>query len=719
MISKNDWIALLAILLLAVAATAQEEQNRPLPEEAEEPLEEAVRDVEDMIVSATRLEESLFETAASANRVEASRIAVEQGASTFPDTLRFVPGVSVQKTGPGLGSPFIRGFTGFRNVLTIDGIRLNNSVFRDGPNQYWATIDPLSVDHIEVVKGPGSVLYGSDAAGGTVAVFTEGGDLGREGEGWKIGGRAYYRFNLAELSHTARGSVNGSYDGKIGFNFGGTYQSFGDTNPGGELGRVEGLSYDFWAADGKIAFAPTDNLRFELLTQVTRANEVPRHHSTDNAVSFEGTNVGTDRRRDFDQERELVILTTEIFDTAFFERLEIKAAWHSQDERQDRVRANGRNDVSGFDVDTWALTTQFESDTEIGTLVYGFDVYYDVVDSFRTRFEPATGVFTEFVQGPVGDDSDYLTLGIFLEDRIDLDWGVLTFGGRYTHIEANADEVVDPVTGVTGSVDASYDIGAGNISLLGRVTDWMNAYGSARLGFRAPNLSDLTRFSSARSNEIEVPSPDLEPEFFLGFEVGFNFEWDRVRAHAAFFHTFLFDTIVRSPTGQVIGGEFAVTKDNVGDGFTQGVELSIEWDIIEDELTFYAWGTWFNGEVDVFPTSAPTISREPITRLVPLQGRAGLIWRPTFLDGLRIELDALFASEADRLSTRDQRDSQRIPPNGTPGYAILNLRFAYEFLPGKVAFLNFENLTDKNFRVHGSGSQEPGFSVVVGFDMRF
>ena len=78
------------------------------------------------------------------------------------------PSVMVQKTGYGQGSPYLRGFTGFRTLMMVDGIRLNNSTFRDGPNQYWNTVDPWSVARYEAVMGPASVLYGSDAVGGAV-----------------------------------------------------------------------------------------------------------------------------------------------------------------------------------------------------------------------------------------------------------------------------------------------------------------------------------------------------------------------------------------------------------------------------------------------------------------------------------------------------------------------------------------------------------------------
>ena len=89
-------------------------------------------------------------------------------ARTIGDQLDQVPGVHLQRTSYGQVSPFLRGLTGFRTLALIDGIRLNNSTFRSGPNQYVSFIDPLILDSTEIVFGPGSVLHGSDAAGGVI-----------------------------------------------------------------------------------------------------------------------------------------------------------------------------------------------------------------------------------------------------------------------------------------------------------------------------------------------------------------------------------------------------------------------------------------------------------------------------------------------------------------------------------------------------------------------
>ena len=91
---------------------------------------------------------------------------------TSPEALSITPGIFVQKTNHGGGSPFIRGLTGNQTLLLFDGIRLSNSTMRYGPNQYFNTVDVFSLDRIEVLRGSGSVQYGSDALGGTIQAFS-------------------------------------------------------------------------------------------------------------------------------------------------------------------------------------------------------------------------------------------------------------------------------------------------------------------------------------------------------------------------------------------------------------------------------------------------------------------------------------------------------------------------------------------------------------------
>lgn len=699
---------------LADLATLQEEERQEAA--VDDPIDEAVRDLGVTVVTASRREEFLFESSATTAVVNELSLARREAPSTTVDALRRVPGVMAQKTGPGLGSPFIRGFTGFNTAYVIDGIRLNNSVWRSGPNQYSSTVDPLSLDRFEVFKGPSSVQYGSDAVGGTVAAYTQAVDMGEAGGGTRLSGRAYYRYDSAEDSHVARTEFGAGHEGKFGFRIGATYLNFGDLTIGGG-DELNNSNYDGRFIDAKAQFVVNDHVQVSLLYQHVRLDDIPRHHSTVDSVTFQGTTAGNNLRRNFDQDRDLIAATIHLYDGTFFEDGWVKFGYQSQSELQDRIRANGRRDKAGFDLDTYFVASQFTSDTEIGELTYGLDLYLDQVDSFADRTNP-DGTTQSFAQGPIGDNSRYLSFGLFIQDRIELgQWGELILGGRFQHVDVESGTVFDPITGTVTSLEDDFQSAVGTARLLVRATETLNVFASVGTAFRAPNLSDLTRLTSARSNEIEVPSPGLSSEYYVGFEVGARYYTQPFQAEVALFHTILIDAIDRRPTGQVLDNEFVVIKDNVGDGYLQGVEVQAVWRFADD-FALSGQLTYIDGEADTFPTSEDNIEREPVSRLMPLTARLALDWTPAGT-GFRARAEVEIADNQDDLTTRDQGDTQRIPPNGTPGYTIYNLFLGYDLDPKRSVFLNVLNISDKEYRIHGSGSQEPGFGVRAGFDLRF
>ena len=123
-------------------------------------------------VTVDRSERRKFEVKRSVDILDEKAIARRQ-AKSIPDLLDETPGVMVQKTNAGAGAPFLRGMVGPDNLILMDGIRLSNSTYRTGPNQYLGLIDPWSLRAFEVLRGPGSVLYGSDAMGGVLHAITK------------------------------------------------------------------------------------------------------------------------------------------------------------------------------------------------------------------------------------------------------------------------------------------------------------------------------------------------------------------------------------------------------------------------------------------------------------------------------------------------------------------------------------------------------------------
>jgi hemoglobin/transferrin/lactoferrin receptor protein len=663
-----------------------------------------------VVVTATRSPAVAFDTPYSAEAISGKQLA-RRAYRTLPQALRNVPGVMVQETAPGQGSPYIRGFTGYRTLFLIDGIRLNNSTWRAGPNQYTATVDTFSLARIEIVKGPSSVLFGSDAIGGTVNSITIGPYDLESG----VGGRAYYRGATAENSHIGRGEVSMGLKGTTGAILGLTGKHFGDLIAGDNT-RQTNTGYDELDGDFKAEHLLDEHTRLVLGFQHVDQDDVPRTHKTIFAVPFEGTTVGSELQRTHDQRRTLAYLQfhKEKIGGAV-DSVRASLSYHDQSESRHRVRppsgggTEPREDDQGVDVGTTGFWAQASSDTPIGLLTYGFDYYHDDVDSYSS---------SNPVQGPVGDDATYDLLGLFVQDEVELGkrWAA-TAGLRFNYAAADAKSVSDPATGGTVRVQDDWSAVVGNLrAVYHLVPEKWNLFTGVSQGFRAPNLSDLTRFDSARTNEFEVPAPGLDPEHYMQFELGIKGQTDRLSLMFSGYYTDIRDQITRVPTGETTpDGDTVVTKANVGDGYAWGLEFGGAWRFAP-QWTLFGNAAWIEGKVDTFPTSAPVVVREYMDRLMPLTGQLGVLWEPR--DNVWVEALGIAAAEADRLSTRDAADTSRIPPGGTPAYAVLHLRAGWRPKEWLAVRVGIENILDTNYRIHGSGHNMPGRNFVfsVNFD---
>lgn len=632
---------------------------------------------------------------------------------TTPEALAGIPSVMIQKTSYGQGSPYLRGFTGFRTLAMVDGIRLNNSVFREGPNQYWATMDPYSIDRYEVVLGPASVLYGSDAIGGAVNALTP--DV-PAWEGQPVWERALrYRGATADQSHQARIDTGARLSEAFGLRAGYSWKAFDDLRGGKDVGKQPETGYDETAWDARADYFWTSGATLTLGHQQVRQEDAWRTHRTIYGIEWEGTVKGDDQRHVFDQDRTLTYLRLAHVDRGgAVDAYSLTFSRHQQGEDLDRVRANGRQDLQGFDVETWGVAFTLESESAIGRWVYGADYYRDLVDSYSVRIDPEAAP-KRGRQGPVADDATYDLVGVFVQNTVDISGAEITPGLRYTYVGLDADKVDKRPEGISDHWDALVGSLRALIPLDGGRTH--NLFAGVAQGFRAPNLSDLTRLDFARSNEIETPVDDLKPERFVTADFGWRRATEQWRAEVAYFYTWIEDLIVRTPTGERVEDLLEVTKKNASEGWVHGVELSGMVKLAE-EWRVRAIATWMEGEADGYPSSEPVIAREPLSRVMPLTGRLAFRWQPS---GQRFwaEAEVAAAEKADKLSSGDKRDTQRIPPGGTPGYVIGTLRGGVQATDALSITLALENVTDEDYRIHGSGLNEPGRQLVVSAQYAF
>ncbi len=668
-----------------------------------------------LVVTALRVPRDEVSVPFTTYKLDADNLKLEKSIRSNPDAFKGIPSVMGQKTANGQGSPYLRGFTGFRNLFLIDGIRLNNSVFRDGPNQYWSTVDSLSVSSYDMVMGPASVLYGSDAIGGAVNATTIAPPSTVDGSSaWAP--ELYFRGATAERSATERMQLGGRLNEHVGFIGGVSVKTYGDLRGGNAVGRQEHTGYDELDFDGRVDLnLDPDNL-IKVGHQSVSQDDVWRTHKTIYGLTWEGLKAGDEKSRSSDQHRTLDYASYEGRNLGgFADRMTLTVSRQLQQEDEFRIKKDGTGEGQGFDVTTWGSSIQLESDTVLGNWVYGAEYYHDSVDSYLQKYNAKGVPGKAAIQGPVGDDARYDSVGVFAQDSFSLfhDQVDVIPGVRYTAAQADANRVLNPLNNKMMSVEGDWSAVAGSLRLLHPLTQdrRQSVFAGVSQGFRAPNLSDLTRLDTARSNEIETPVPNLDPEHFVTYEAGLKSRFEAFSTALTYYFTDIDDMIVRAPTGRVIDGLNEVTKKNSGKGYIHGIEW---FNTVTFSKNWSGWlsASWMEGEVDSYPTSSPDKTRDYVSRMMP----------PTAQLGVRAQTDSAkywvegvcdAAEKADKLSADDKRDTQRIPPGGTPGYAVAGIRVGAQLTPSLALSLAVENLLDEDYRIHGSGVNEPGRNFVL------
>lgn len=659
----------------------------------------------DTVVTASRIGEDSLESMSSLGVVTAEQFR-EQGFRTVPEALANTPGVMVQKTTHGHGSPFIRGFTGRQNLLLVDGVRINNSTYRSGPVQYWNTVDGFSMDRLELVRSQGSVQYGSDALGGTMNILTADTGYLAADPGWFQQGSAQYRFDTNSSSHVGRLQTRFGDGKNWGASLGLTGKNFGDIRDSG-VGRMKNTGYPEQNLDLKVETLLNPSTRLSFAHQYLNQDNVWRWHSTIyNDTPWNNTSTGSYAARIYDQERSLTYLkvTGDLLDSPVQNYSATLSFQRSQDSAfQDRSATDVRTQV--IDVDTIGLDVQLESDLLGGNLVYGIDYYRDSIESGGTRTgrDPRS-------RRPVADDSTYHLLGAFAQLRKPLNQRLeTTFGARITHAEAELGKVWDPDNNTDISAGADWSNIVFNARALYRLDDSWNLYGGASQGFRAPNAHDLSGNITSRSGQEQLGTLDLEPEKSWTFELGSRFTSGDVSFGAAGFYTLVDDLIISVPTAP--GGD-TVEATNAQEAEIVGIELEAAVRFL-DNLTLSGHLTWQEGD-----TTSPSFlggpsEEAPVSRLSPLVASLALRYdspdQRWWVEG-RITA----ADKQDELSARDQRDTQRIPPGGTPSYLVASIRAGLQVSENLELTAALENITDEDYRIHGSGVNQPGINAIIG-----
>jgi hemoglobin/transferrin/lactoferrin receptor protein len=248
----------------------------------------------------------------------------------------------------------------------------------------------------------------------------------------------------------------------------------------------------------------------------------------------------------------------------------------------------------------------------------------------------------------------------------------------------------------------------GSLRGLYRINTCWSLFGGISQAFRAPNLDDLTGNMTARAGNESLGSTDVDPEEFLTYELGVRHATETTSLACSVFYTDVNDLITGVP---IVSGSKTTVTTNAADAYIYGVELEGAWRF-HPQWTLSGFAAWQDGRNESPAFLGGPLEDKPMSRQLPLTGSVALRWTDVSTK-FWIETRLLAAATEDRITAQDQAaDNQRIPTDGTPGYLVASLRAGWQVNEHLDLTCGIENLTDQDYRIHGSGQNEPGLSGI-------
>jgi hemoglobin/transferrin/lactoferrin receptor protein len=732
------------------------------------------KDLSEIVISASKFPEKKRNVAQRIDVINSKFIATVNAQNTG-DLLINTGNVFVQKSQQGGSSPVVRGFEASRVLLVVDGVRMNNLIYRSGHLQNAITVDQNMLESMEVLYGPASTLYGSDALGGVIHFRTKAPKLALDGKKTFTSGNAFARFSSAnnEKSIHADFNIGGkkftwlqSYtfsefgDMKMGKNYPDQYPNFGrrdsfitrinnrDTVVKNDDPNVQKFSgYQQWDILQKLLYKQSDKITHTLNFQYSNTNDVPRYDRLQDKRNFGGSIGNTLRWAEWyygPQKRILTSYELRIAKAGWFDNINLNVNYQDIEESrvQRQFRATNKEariervKVFGFIVDTRKLIKDHE-------LTMGADGQFNTLKSTGTLTNVNTGVMSNLVDTryPNGDNT-MNNLGLFAQHiyKFKNKKLVLNDGLRLQHSTLNSTiadnsfrnlpytEINQKNTALTGNIGLVY-----LPAPLTKISTHLSA------GFRVPNVDDLAKiFESGTSGgirQVVVPNPDIKPERTYNIDLGISQNFGKnLRLEASTFYTWFRDALVKAPfffNGQdsiLYNGVRSQVLANVNAnkaylyGFTAAVYATVK------EFTFSSTISYTEGrfQTDASKNSniyekqsngtyalvSRKVSSKPLDHIPPVFGKTSLQYEK---NKLMVELFALYNGwkRLDDFNADGEDNPQYATPDGMPGWFTLNMRSSLKVQKNITIQFAVENLFDRNYRYFSSGFSAPGRNFIV------
>ena len=683
------------------------------------------------------------------------------------DILKLAGGVRVQKSQGGGGSPVIRGFEANRVLLVIDGVRMNNAIYRSGHLQNAITIDPNSIERMEVIFGPASVGYGSDALGGVVHYYTKEAKINSQKK-WGVATTSSYNFNQKSTTH----NVNASFSKKKWGTFTSiTFADYGDI----VMGKKRPHGFDDWGlvreysknSPTYYSEQPTQNpnpnvqknsgyhqvdllhkwgyqiresARLNLNFQYSESSNIPRFDKLaeyrNEKLRFSEWNYGPQKRMlispqfKFTSNKKWVAKGTL---TGGIQRIE--------ESRITRKFGSLTRSTQKECVDVYSLNADFYAPVkEKRTLSYGFEFSHNEVRSVAFSkdllvegtqiigFENTQPIPTRYPSA----GGQYSTGAFYADYRQDVSKkSTLNMGARFTYtrlkaiwneaalMNANLSSVSTRNTSLTATL--GYVIRPDN--------KWqLNTIFSS--GFRAPNIDDLGKIRESNGS-LSVPNPNLNPEFAYNAEMGIVRYLKDKKNYIALnvYHTWIRDFIGRSsynlstdttsanPNTVLYNDDELQTVANVnlGNAIVYGGSFDAK-SMLSSAFSFSTHLTYTIGSA--------LGNQYPLPSISPLFGNASIYWKQKQWNAhITFEFSEAKSPNKYSIGGEDgieetpivdlEADAEELRYNGTPSWNTIHVGVEYQVSKSLKIQGFIENIFDVHYREFASGISAPGRSLTL------
>ncbi|RUT80102.1 TonB-dependent receptor [Ancylomarina longa] len=702
-------------------------------------LSESILKLNEVIVSANRWEQNKKEVP---NKI--ATISTKEIKFTNPQTTADLLGTSnevfIQKSQMGGGSPMIRGFATNRILIVVDGVRMNNAIYRSGNLQNIISLDANSIENAEVIFGPGSVIYGSDAIGGVMDFHTLRPKLTTTDK---------LDFTANALSRYS--SANNEKTGHLNFNFGTekwsflssiTHSNFGDLKMGSKgnheyvrpeyVTRINGQDYimkndneNIQKYSGynqmnvmqKIRFRPNEKLDINYGFHCSKLSDVPRY---DRLIQYKKGKLKYANWYYGPQKWMMNILNVKYSNsTKLFDEAKLIIAYQNYEESR-HDRKFGKDEIRERTEKVKAFSANLDFDKQLNQksfLFYGLEAVTNKVNSSGQKRNIETKEITPHASR-YPDDSNYTSYAGYLNYKNNLNTKMTFIAGiRYSRILLDAD--FDTTFYKFSFNKISINTGAlnGSIGLVFRPNKSWQFNLNTSTGFRAPNIDDIGKTFDSEPGNVVVPNKDLNSEYAYNIDFGIiKTINDKIQIEATGFYTLLKDAMVRRNftfDGQdsiMYDGELSRVQAlvNADKAKVYGIQLGLYADIIK-YLSFKTNLTYTKGEDQ---------DGVPLRHVAPLFGSTHIILKA---EKIKADLYANYNGKIsnENLAPSEQNKTYMYATNSegkpySPSWFTLNLKASYQLNKLLQVNAGIENISDKRYRPYSSGIAAPGRNFILG-----